>query len=533
MAGLFLVGCVVGPSYRSPDSSASDEFDVGPALLPAVLITTPPTTQAVTTQPTPPAPRPVAAPPRPATRLAARPVDLARWWESLDDPELDSLARRAVQANLDVGISVARLQQARALLLSSGASALPPIEASAGAGRGTGTNATRGRTAAPLNAGTDTKRFDQINYVAGFDSTWEIDLFGGVRRSIEAAAAEAQAAEEEHKQVLVSVLAELARSYVELRSFQLRLQIAQENVNALRRTVDLVRVRFNRQIGNELDVVLAERQLSAAQSRIAPLDAAVRQAERRISVLIGDRPESLYGELQKPGRIPAMSADVDVGVPPELVRHRPDIRRAERQVAADTARIGVAIAALFPQISLSAGIGVQGQGLGFSPVSQNLLWSLGPSFRWQLLDFGRLDALVEAQEYRTQQRLLEYRRTVFSAIQEVEDAMTSYAAERNRFAQLSVAVSSSERAVNLATQRYDLGVTDFLNVLDAQRQLYDLQDQLAVSQQAVTTQLIALYKALGGGWESFGSVVPPPAPRPAIIAAGAQAVGAGRRIAPH
>ena len=365
----------------------------------------------------------------------------------------------------------------------------------------------------------------EITEVAGFDAGWELDLFGQVRRGIEAASAETDAAEEERRQVLVTVVSEVSRSYVELRSLQARLAISEENVAALRRTVQLVTTRFDLGLGNELDVALAERQLSAAMSRLAPLQAAGRQAERRIAVLTAQYPQDLYAELDRPSRIPAMAADVEVGVPLATLRRRPDVGRAERRLAASTARIGVATANLFPQVAVTGGLGFQGQGLGVSPVTNALVWSAGPAVRWPLLDFGRVDALIQFQNFRTRELLLGYRRTVLGAVQEVEDAMNNYAAERNRLAQLTVAVASSERAVNLATERYDRGLADFLNVLDAQRQLYDLQDQLAVSQQAATTQLIALYKSLGGGWETFPAVPPPPAPRTAIVAGAAEIMG--------
>jgi NodT family efflux transporter outer membrane factor (OMF) lipoprotein len=526
---LTLSGCTVGPNYAPPSDTISDAFDPGAELLPTTLVTTPPTTAAAAMQPTTPTTRTSAALTRAVTRVAAEPVDLTHWWTSFQDPELDKLVAEAVDANYDLGMAVARLQEARSLYAAAGGSALPAVDASASAARGTGSNNTKGRVGAPLNAGTNTQGYHEITHVAGFDAGWEIDLFGQLARGIEAATAEVQAAEADRRQVLVSLVAEVSRSYVELRSTQLRLQIAQENTAALERTVHLVQVRFDRGLGNELDVALAERQLAAALSRVAPLQAAVRQAERQIAVLTARPPHALYAELDKPARIPAMAADVDVGVPLQMLRRRPDVVRAERLVAASTARIGVATANLFPQATLTGAFGLQGQGLGTTPVTSDLIWSIGPAVRWQLLDFGRIDALIQFQDFRTRELLLGYRRTVLSAVQEVENAMGNYAAERNRQAQLAVAVTSSERAVNLATQRYDRGLTDFLNVLDAQRQLYDLQDQLAVSQLAVTTQLVALYKSLGGGWEGFGGVPLPPNPQPAIVAAVADVTGHGRR----
>ena len=244
-------------------------------------------------------------------------------------------------------------------------------------------------------------------------------------------------------------------------------------------------------------------------------------------MLLGLQPEELYVELDRSAEIPAMQARVDPDFPIELLKRRPDIRQAERQLAAATARIGVATAALFPQVGVTAGVGFQGQGMGRTPVVNDGIWSAGPFFSMPILDFGQLDALVKVQDYRTKQLLLTYRKTILSAVQEVDDALTNYDSERNRFDQLTVAVATSQQALNLATERYRRGLTDFLNVLDAQRQLYDLEDQLASSRQTVSVQLIALFKSLGGGWEGFQNVPPPPTPQPAIIAAGKALAHAG------
>lgn len=519
-AGSIIAGCEVGPSYHAPEVQAPVAFDLGPQMLPTTFPVSSPTSAATTTQPTAARNRNVAAATQAATRVAAKPVNLERWWDALDDTELNSLIQRAAGANYDVGIAVLRVQEARSLYSAASGADLPALDASAGVGRGSGSNDTKGRVGQPLNAGTNTAGYKEITEVGGFDASWELDLFGGERRAIEAAGADVQTAVEERNQVLVTVFSDVARNYIGVRSTQLRLRITQDNIAALRRTVDLTRSAFHRGIGNELNVVLAERQLSAALARVGPLDAQVRQAERRIAVLLGLNPQDLYAELDRPAGIPAMAAEVDPGLPLELVRRRPDIRTAERQLASATARIGVATAALFPDVALTGGLGFEGQGLGADgPVQYSDVWSIGPAFRLPLLDFGRLDALVKVQDYRTQAQLLRYRRMVSSAVEDVENALSSYLAERNRFDNLTVAVASSQRAVNLSTQQFRLGLTDFLNVLDAQRQLYDLEDQLASSQQTVSTELVALFKSLGGGWEGFQTLPAPPKVHPAIVAA--------------
>lgn len=516
---LALSGCTVGPNYSTPQVDLPEQFDLGSSLLPRTLHITEPTTAATTTQPTNSTSKP-SAEAAATTRPSIAPVDLQQWWLSFDDPELNSLVDRAVSTNDDVAIALARLHQARASLAAIGAAELPSADFSTGLGRGSGTNSTKGRVGAPLNAGTDTGKVDEITEVAGFDAGWETDFWGQLRREAEAARANVAAAENDRKYVLVSVIADTARAYSELRALQTRLKITQANVAALQRTVDLTRLRRQRQLGNELDIVLAERQLSAALARVAPLAASIRVAERRIAILLGESPDALYEELDQPAKLPIAPATFDVGVPMEVIRRRPDVGRVERQLAAATARVGVAAGDLFPQLALTAGVGIQGEGLGRAPNQIDTLWSVGPAFRMPLLDFGRLDSLVQLQDFRAEEAAANYRKTVLVAVQEVEDALGNYQAERNRLEQLTVAVASSERAVNLATQRFDLGLADFLNVLDAQRQLYDLQDQLAASQQAMMINLVAVFKALGGGWEGLPSVPPIRPPQPAVIAAG-------------
>ena len=402
--------------------------------------------------------------------------------------------------------------------------ALPEIDITGALGKGTGTNDTKGRIGAPLNAGTNTGGLKEITQIGGFDADWEIDLFGKFAREDEAARAEVESSMEARNEVLVTVISDVARSYIDLRSSQLRLRITNDNIEALQRTVHLTQVSLQQGIGTELDVVLSERQLSAALSRIGSLEAAIRQSPRQIAVLIGLQPDALYSELDQPAEIPAMLATVDTGLPLGV-----GAASAGCSAGAEALPLGGAscngthrswaTAELFPEVDITAGLGYQGQGLGRSPTEISGVSSIGPFFRVPLLDFGRLDALVKVEDFRTQQSLLSYRKSVLTAIEEVENAMTNYQAERNRFDQLTVAVDASQQAVNLATERYRRGLADFLNVLDAQRQLYDLQDQLAESRQTVSEQLIALFKALGGGWEGFGQLPPPPKAEPAVIAA--------------
>jgi NodT family efflux transporter outer membrane factor (OMF) lipoprotein len=500
-----LGGCAVGPNYKAPPTPVPGAFDVGPAS-PAATQPTQPTTANV-------------------------PVDITRWWASLGDPELDSLVDRAVRANLDLKIALARLQQARAGEYVVSGGAMPLVDVAAGAGRGSGSDLTRGRVPGPLHSGANTKDFKEITEVAGFDAAWEIDLFGRFTREIEAARADTQAAYEARNAVLITVVADVARAYVEERALALRLAVAQHNLAIQQQSVDLVTKRFNQGITNELDVTLAQRELATVQSTIAPLQAAIAQAQRRIAVLLGGLPHDLYAELQHPAPLPSAPEKFQPGLPVELLRRRPDIRQAERQLAASTARIGVATADLFPRVALVGAFGFQGQGLGQTPVKYKSIWSLGPSLYWPVLDFGTFDAILEVQDFRTQELLYNYRRAVLTAVEEVDDAISNYQAQRDRLDRLNDAVGASQRAVQLATQRYERGLTDFLNVLDAQRQLFELEDQQAVAEESVVVQYIALYKALGGGWEHYQQVPNIRRPQPALIAAGRETVAPTH--APH
>jgi NodT family efflux transporter outer membrane factor (OMF) lipoprotein len=496
---LALAGCVVGPDYHAPRESLSAGFNTG-------MVDTVATSA-------------------PGTQPATRP-DVSHWWQSLGDAELDSLVDRAVQNNIDLKIALTRLQEARATEYVISGGTLPYLEGSGAAARGSGTNSTKGRVTGPLNAATNTTGLKEITQVVGFDAGWEIDLWGRFRRELEAAAADTQAVAEIRNFVFVTLVADVARGYMDMRTAQLRLAIAQANIATAQQTFDLAQGRFQRGLTNELDVALARRQLAIAQSKVAPLTATIGQAQRRVAVLLGLQPDALYEELQATRNIPEPPDQLTVGVPADLLRRRPDIRQAERQLAAETARIGVATADLFPRVAITAGFGLQGQGLGRTPTSDSLIWSAGPAAIVPILDFGRIDSMIHLEDMRTQSLLLNYRRVVLNAVQEVDDAVSNYAAQRDQLLHLSTAIDASQRAVTLAMGRYERGLIDFLNVLDAQRQLYDLEDQYTIANEASVLQFVALYKALGGGWESYQSVPPLRTPLPAIIAAGAYALGA-------
>ncbi len=328
-------GCVVGPNYHATDFVVLNTFDGTVDLTPTTAST------------------------QPTTPTANKPVELAVWWKSLGDSQLDQLVDRAVAANYDIRTSVARLQERAKRNTPSAAESLKALarrraSTSAPAPARLGTDSARGRVAPPVYAGTNTAGLAEITHVAGFDAGWEVDLFGRYTRLIQAAHADTQAAAELRNDVLVTVVADVVRSYIDVRSLQLRLEIARENAAAQTRTANLVRVRFQRGLTNELDVALAERQLATTLAQVAPLQAAVVVAERRVAVLLGMYPEALREQLQRSAPLPQIPPGVAPGMPVVLLRRRPDIRQAERQLAAATARAGVATANLFPSIALTA-----------------------------------------------------------------------------------------------------------------------------------------------------------------------------------
>ena len=485
-----LAGCAAGPNYHSPTADEPPAFianlNSGPAASGSLNLST---------------------------------VDLTTWWQSLGDTELNSLVDRAIKSNLDLEISLDRLQQARTYEAVVLGTALPQVDASAAAGRGTGSDLTKGRAGQILRSADDGAGLQHINTLAGFSAVWELDLFGKFRREIEAARDDTQAARAARSDVLTAVVADVVRAYVDLRGFQVRAGILHKASDVLRESLRIVNIRYDRGITNELDVALATRELASLDAEIAPVEAQASAARYTLAVLVGEYPEILAQELEKPDLIPSMPAPIAPGVPLELLKRRPDIQQAERELAANTARIGVATASLFPEISISGSIGSQSQGWGTLPSIGKHIWSFGPGAVWPLLDFGALDAQVDIADLAAHASLVNYRKIILNAVQQVDTSIDGYQAQQARLEKLGTAMTAGQRAADLATARYDRGLTDFLNVVDAERQLYDLQEQYAQAQVTEGEQFVQLYKSLGGGWQNYQSVPAIRRPQPAIIAA--------------
>jgi NodT family efflux transporter outer membrane factor (OMF) lipoprotein len=477
LAVAFLVsvgGCAVGPDYHPPAVPS-----------PAAWIS--PRTNGLTDQ--------------------ASPAET--WWRSFNDAELDSLIQRAAQSNPDLRVAEARLRQARAIRQLSAADFWPGVDATGSAARAKQSQHQPLIGALPLPPNFP---FEYSVYQAGFDASWEIDLFGAKRRAREAATAEWEGASEARNDRMVSLLAEVARDYVELRGSQLRLQIAQRNRKLQAEAEELARARLQTGVASELEVTRAAALLADVQAAIPPLETAVRGSMYGLAFLLGKEPGALVDELSPAQPIPPAPPEVPIGLPSALLSRRPDVRTAERQLAAETARVGLAKSDWFPKLSLTGDAGVESVSVGtwFEPGSQ--FWSLGPTVQWRALDFGRVRSEVRAQTAVQEAALATYEKAVLNSLQEAENAVVAYAQEQNRCRALAEAVAQNRRSVGMANALYAQGRVAYLDVLDAERSLYQSEDESAVSNQAVSLDLIVLYKALGGGWETSP---PPSTPGPA------------------
>ncbi len=443
-------------------------------------------------------------------------AETSKWWRTLHDRELDSLIDRAIAGSPTLEIALDRLQQARAQEVVVIGMALPAAEASMGGGWGTGSDLARGRASQTLVSAETGTGVSQVVNLAGFDAAWEIDVFGKYRRAIEAAQYDVDAAIAARNVVLVSLIADVTRAYLDLRALQMQLMVLRKNIEVVKRYLDFVQERYHRGITNELDVTLAQRELAQLQAQVAPLAAQIDAARYVIAVLIGELPESFGNEFKRPRMLPVLPGNIKSGLPIDLLRRRPDIIEAERALASATARIGVATADLFPQVALTAAGGRQ---TGITPLTISPIWSVGPAIAVPLLDFGRLDAVVEKADFRTRELLANYKQSVLNAVREVDTAVDAYHAQQDRLRYLANALAAARRAVSLATERFDRGLTDSLNVIDAERQEFEIEQQYVLAQQTAAEQLVTLYKSLGGGWEEYQIFPPIPPPLPAVAAA--------------
>ncbi len=419
------------------------------------------------------------------------PETLANWWLTLNDDELNSLIGRAVQSNLDLKNAQARVREARALRGISQSSLFPSLTGDA--------SFSRYRSS---DNGITGKGEEHDLYTAGFDSGWELDVFGGTRRLVEASQADLEASQENLHDVLVSLMAEVALNYVELRTYQTRLIQTRANIKSQQHTYELNQSRFEAGLINELPVQQSLYNLERTRSHISTLHIGLEAAKNRLAVLLGQSPGTLAEEFSKEKAIPVIPPSVAVGVPAETLRHRPDIRQAERNLAAQTARIGVATADLYPKFHLLGTIGLESLSSSNFFDSASQVWRIGPGISWNLFQGGAIRQNIEVHNARQEQALIFYETTLLKALEEVENTLVAYAREQQRMESLRAATTAARSAAQLAEDQFQAGLVDFSNVLDAQRAQINFEDELAQSEGNVTANLIRLYKALGGGWVS-------------------------------
>ncbi len=412
------------------------------------------------------------------------PTELEQWWTTLDDPLLNELIRRAIESNLDLKLAESRVRAAREsrIIVSSGL--YPNVGSSASY-----------RRSVTGDAGRDL-------FQAGLDAAWELDIFGGTRRSVEAAEANIQSAIENQRDVMVTLTSEVALNYIDVRGFQNEIRIARENLGIQRQSADITRRRYAGGQGfvGRLDVANAEASVASIEAQIPSLEASVHQSIYALSVLLGEPPAALLPVLSEPAAIPRTPRRIPVGLPSELLRRRPDIRRAEADLHSATAQIGVATAALYPSFNLAGSLGVSANSVSSLFNWNNSAWSIGPSVSWPIFEAGRLNANVRLQTEFQRQSLITYQSTILTALQDVENALIRYEKDQQRRESLAAAVEASRSALNISTSLYTAGQTPYLDVLTAQRSLISSEDALVQSDRNIAADLVSLYKALGGGW---------------------------------
>jgi multidrug efflux pump len=431
------------------------------------------------------------------TNLASGPV-AGPWWQGFNDSVLNRLIERALATNQDLRIAAARVREARALRTTAVLDLAPTVHADGGY--------TKGISSKDALQGLPRSQRDIELFDAGFDATWELDLFGRVRRSVQASAAEVKAAEAGRQDVWVSLIAEVVRNYFELRGTQNELAVARQNADNQKETLNITLDRLRAGRATELDVARARAQYHATLATIPTLETAIKRSGHRLSVLAGQPPAALDSEWGVPEPLPPLPSLVNIGDPEQLLRRRPDIRAAENSLAAAVARIGVATADLFPRVTFNGQLGLQAGTL--SRLAQNGAdtYSFGPRLTWAALDLGRVRARLKAAHARADAELAYYEKTVLNALEETENALVDFGRSQARRDDLMQSSVAAQEAVRLANQRFQSGVADFLAVLDAQRTQLAVQDQLAQSQTRAATSLVAVYKALGVGWEIESSV---------------------------
>jgi multidrug efflux system outer membrane protein len=462
-ATLLLASCAVGPNYRAPE-------------LAAAVVQNAPSTAFVSQSPE------------------------SLWWQEFRDTELDSLVQRALGANLDLRSAYDRVLAARAVFVERKFDYAPHVEL-----QGAYSHFDE------QQPGFGTDRVNAQSASLGFDAAWEIDLFGHVRRSVEAAHADLDVERANYQDAQVTVAAEVARNYFELRGAQRRLAVARENLSTASKTLELTQLLDETGRGSELDVQRSRARLKATEATIPPLEAAEKQSGYRLAVLLGEQPGALDSELQ-PADVATYAKPLPIGDTAELLRRRPDVRAAERQLAAATARVGVATAELFPRVNVTGFVGFLSGDVGrlFATAAGNdaRAWSVTPTVSWAAFDIGSVRARLRASEAQSDAAAVNYAKVVLTALEDTENSFVAYSAQQAQLKSLTEQAQASRRAAELADTQYREGVADFLTLLDAQRTQLDAEDSVAQAQTAVNVSVVAIYKALGGVGQPLTDAAP-------------------------
>lgn len=447
----WLAGCVVGPDYKAPVVSLPAQWTDGqqkeePATMP----------------------------------------DLSRWWERLGDPMLTSLIEDAVNGNLDVATAKAKIREARASYRQAGGTLLPSVDGSA--------SATRSKTG---GAGTPPSN----EFKAGFDSSWELDLFGANQRTVEAARYGVDAAEQEMRSTLLTLIGDITSYYVDARGYQARIALAKRTAASQRETATLTRSKFEAGASSAVDVANAIGLASSTEADIPALEISYAETIHRLSVLTGREPTALAARMKGSAAIPSPSFPIPTGVPANILLSRPDVRLAERQLAQYTAKVGEAEAARYPSISLTGSLSTTGETIGDLAKHSSIGWAFGPSLSIPIFSGGQLKAAVEVAEAQRDQYYIAFRSAVLTALEDVENAINALAQERLKTGKLAESADAYRKAATLSRTLYQTGSSSFLDALDAERSLYSAEDSLIQSRVTITKDYIALNKALGGGWD--------------------------------
>ncbi len=457
--------------------------------------------------------------PEPATSV--QPVELARWWNTFQDPMLQALIERGISQNRDIQRATARIQEARASRLVTLAPRWPRLGSATSYARSLSSRTTTSLSSDFLDdestrtdnsespVGTSLGFGQERNfYRMGLDASWEIDLFGRLRWAEQALSAEISVAEEHRRTVLVALLAEIARNYIALRGAQQRLRIAGRHIQAQQDSVEITQARHQAGLTSALDTAEAEALLANIRAQVPPLQTTLKQTLHRLSVLVGEPPTAFTPALSQDYPIPQAALTNEIGLPSDLLRRRPDIRQAERELAAATARIGVATTDLFPRLTLTGRLETQGLDVTDLAKRAGLSWATGPALSWPVFDAGRIRAAIKVQDARQAQALARYEQVILTGLEEVENALIAYSKEQTRQQWLAASVAAHTEAVGIATDRYLSGLEDYLSVALARRALHTAQDAFVQSQTALVSHVVALYTALGGGWDTPGSLGP-------------------------